>query len=773
MISENKGIFVLYHRKPEFNIELNLKNTSIMRFIKWRIALLSLTLLFAFCGCSSDDEQSSDCDMLSFKFLVDENSKLSSDVTGIIKDSEIRVEVPSGTDITSLVANFKINGASVQIGNTPQVSGSTANDFSKTVVYTVLAQDGTTKNYNVSVVRPDKDITSFVFRKDQNPQLPFDAAGVITGSGASRTITVELYEGTDRTALVPTFTATGAKVTVGGLVQVSGETPANFTENVEYVVAAENGSVVTYTVKIKEITVQISSFSFTKAVNPGLAKDINFEIDNEAKTITGVITKWITSGADKLIPTFTVSEGAVVEVNGQIQESGVTSLSFKDELTYTVKLDVADSESTYKVKLICPQVNATLPVMRFSVNLNEIDSKENYRKSKLEIIGNGITEGLWSYDKEEVEIRLRGNSTMGLPKKPFRVKFPEKISLLGMNHAKEKNWVLLANDADKTLLRNAAAFAVSRTLLQRNDPANYHDPKAVLFTAATRYVDVYVGDEYQGVYHLTDHMQSATGRVTLDKPGKTADSPEITGGYLMEIDGFADSEFSWFKTPQGLKVTLKYPDMEDDYTDINAAKQDARYKYISGYVQTAENVLFGNDYQDAANGWRKYFDQPTFVDYYLISEFCGNSDAWWSTYMYKLRDSDSPRLFFGPVWDFDIAFDNDNRISNATNSLMQNVAHDPKTWITRFFKDPTLKAAVKARWNQMKNRMRESALAVVNNDAKKISRSTEANFEVWNIGTQSLGHAKPSPATYEEGLTQLKNYINSRYSYLDGVFNGW
>lgn len=741
-----------------------------MRLIKWHIALLSFTLLFTFYGCSSEDEKSSSCDMLEFKFLSSENSKLSKDVTGTINGNEITVEVPSGTEVTSLVANFRTNGESVRVGNTTQASGNTANNFSNAVVYAVVAQDGTIKSYTVSVVRPDKDITSFIFEKAKNPQLPADAVGVISGTDASKTITVELYVGTDRTALIPTFTATAAKVTVGGVVQVSGETPANFTQDVEYVVTAENNSAATYTVKINEITAQITSFSFAKANNPGLADDVEFKIDHEAKTITGTITKWITTpNADKFIATFTSVEGATISVNSKAQESGVTSLSFKDELTYSVKLAGSSTAEEYKVKLICPQVNATLPVMRFSVNLGDINSKDEYRKSKLEIIGNGITEGLWSYDKDEVEIRLRGNSTMGLPKKPFRVKFPDKISLLGLNHTKEKNWVLLANDADKTLLRNAVAFTVSRTLLQKENPAGYHNAKAVLFTAATQYVDVYVGDNYQGVYHLTDQVQRNPGRVDLEKPSES----NISGGYLMEIDGFADGEFSWFTTSKNMKITLKYPDMEDDYTDKEAAKQDTRYKYISGYVQTAENTLFGNDYLDATNGWRAYFDQSTLIDYYLISEFCGNSDAWWSTYMYKLRDADSKKLFFGPVWDFDIAFDNDNRISNATNSLMLNVGHDPKTWMSRFFTDPALKSAVKARWNEMKTRMRDNALAVVENDSKKIDRSREANFEVWNISTQSLGHAKPAPATYEEGLTQLKNYINSRYTYLDGVFNGW
>ncbi len=651
----------------------------IMRLTQWHVLLLLLTLLFTFSGCSSEDELSSTCDLLEFKFQSSENSQLSKDILGTIVDNKIVVEVPSATDVSSLVARFKANGESVRIGNTTQKSGITVNDFSQSIVYTVVAQNGTLKNYTVSVARPDE-----------------------------------------------------------------------------------------------EIAAQITSFSFTKANNPGLAENVTFKIDQESKTITVALFKWIdTQNADKLIPTFAAPRDATVSVNGKVQESGVTSLSFKDELIYSVKLAESGKTEEYKVKLICPQVNATLPVMRFSINLNKINSKDEYCKSKLEIIGHGVTQGLWSFDREEVEIRLRGNSTMWLPKKPFRIKFPEKISLLGLNHTKEKSWVLLANDADKTLLRNAVALAVSRTLLQRDNPTDHHDSKAVLFTAATQYVDVYVGDTYQGVYHLTDQMQSAPGRVTLDKPGKTASTPELTGGYLIEIDGFAQGEFAWFQTSRYMPVTLKYPDMEDTYTNRNDMLQDVQYKYISGYVQSAENTLFGNNYQDVESGWRKYFDQATLIDYYLISEFCGNPDAWWSTYMYKLRDSDSQKLFFGPVWDFDIAFDNDNRISNATNRLMLEAAHDPKMWVSQFFKDPTLKSAVKARWNQMKNRMLQSALDVVDNDSEKISRSREANFEVWKITSQSLGHARPAPTTYEKGLTQLRSYINNRFTYLDGVFNGW
>ena len=526
-------------------------------------------------------------------------------------------------------------------------------------------------------------------------------------------------------------------------------------------------------------TVEIHSFSFQKSNNPKLVGDVNFTVDQSSKTITGYIDTWIDStDPDQFKANFTTTTGATVYVGNQVQVSGTTINTFEEgQLKYTVKLS-EDVKSEYTVIVLCPQIMTELPVMRFSVNLSAITSKEVYNKTKLEIIDNGIGGDTWSYDKADVEIRLRGNSTMGLPKKPFRIKFPDKVSPLGLTHAKEKSWVLLANDADKSLLRNAVAFTISRTLLKTGDP--FHNNKAVLFTAATQHVHVYVGDKYQGLYHLTDQIQrtsasdytSGTGRVNLQNPGTSGNG--LTGGYLVELDGFAYSEFTYFKTPKGLPITLKYPELDEEYTDQDLAFADTRFVYIKDCFATAENSIFAANYANLIDGWRKYFDQSTLVDYYIISEFTGNPDSWWSTYMYKLRDTDSEKLFFGPVWDFDIAFNNDKRLGDAVDKLMLTNAHDPKIWMTQFFKDVSLKSAVKARWNSKKVELRTNALASVSDAAAVMSMSVEANFKRWNIGSQALGHAAQCNYTkHQEALDDLKAYINDRYNYLDGIFNGW
>lgn len=165
-------------------------------------------------------------------------------VTGTVNEANksIAVTVPYGTNITALVATFTATGVSVTVGGTIQVSGINANDFSAPVIYTVTGTDGTTANYTVTVtVAPSsaKAITAY-------------SLGGYPGSidEVNKAIMVGMPSGTGVTALVATFTTTGASVSVGGTVQTSGVTQNDFTNPVVYTVMAANGSTVNYTVTV-------------------------------------------------------------------------------------------------------------------------------------------------------------------------------------------------------------------------------------------------------------------------------------------------------------------------------------------------------------------------------------------------------------------------------------------------------------------------------------------------------------------------------------------
>jgi hypothetical protein len=97
----------------------------------------------------------------------------------------------------------------------------------------------------------DRDITDFEFLAANNPGLTTDATSTLTYSPTSvSSLRVALPTGTDVTAFVATFTTTGANVSVGTTVQVSGVTANNFTGPVTYTVTAGDGSTRTYVVTV-------------------------------------------------------------------------------------------------------------------------------------------------------------------------------------------------------------------------------------------------------------------------------------------------------------------------------------------------------------------------------------------------------------------------------------------------------------------------------------------------------------------------------------------
>ena len=167
--------------------------------------------------------------------------------TGVILETlhTVALTVPAGTNVTALVATFATTGVSVAIAGTLQASGTTANNFSNPVTYTVTAGDGTTQAYvvTVTVATPAKAITAFSFQGLSPPVI-----GTI--NDAAHTISLTVPAGTDVTALVATFTTTGASVAIEGTPQVSGLTANNFTNPVPYTVTAGDASTGGYTVTV-------------------------------------------------------------------------------------------------------------------------------------------------------------------------------------------------------------------------------------------------------------------------------------------------------------------------------------------------------------------------------------------------------------------------------------------------------------------------------------------------------------------------------------------
>jgi hypothetical protein len=235
-----------------------------------------------------------------------------------------------------------------------------------------------------------------------------------------------------------------------------------------------------------------------------------------------------------------------------------------------------------------PKGYSGLPVLKLDTQERSINSKEIWIEgASYELYG---TQGEL-LSSGDLDIKGRGNSTWSMPKKPYSLKLAEKASLLDMS--KHKRWVLLANYADKSLLRTEAAFKLGYIF------------NNLAWTPQSRQVDLYLNGNYRGVYQLTEQIKIDENRVDIKKI--KSDKPQ--NGYILEAD-WRKGEMYNFTTSKGVVFCCFDPD--EDLDDV--------FDKIKTDVQNVENVLYSAYFIDATDGYRKYLDTESFIDWYFVNE---------------------------------------------------------------------------------------------------------------------------------------------------------
>lgn len=359
----------------------------------------------------------------------------------------------------------------------------------------------------------------------------------------------------------------------------------------------------------------------------------------------------------------------------------------------------------------------------------------------------------------------RGNSSWGMPKKSYSLKFSSKTKVLGMN--KSKKWVLIANYADKTLLRNDYAYYLGRNICTNME-----------WNPSFKSVNFIKNDEYLGTYLLGEQIKLEEARVniqsaadTITGKSKYTDFNEDgkidinDGGFIVEINARLDENFN-FKTTKGICISLKDPDT-DDFVDGATTLDEDVANYIKGIIQTAEDVLYSENYADVENGYAKYLDVPSFIDWWIVNELAKNNDASWFSSVYMYYNPEDQKLHMGPLWDFDIGFGNVN-YNNCDN--FEGFWIKQSGWHGRLFTDPSFIEKVKTRWNEVSALLETSILEDIPSKAEEISTSAQTNFTRWNI----LGsYVWPNPAgyaertTYQSEVDYMIDWLTKRYKWLD------
>lgn len=474
----------------------------------------------------------------------------------------------------------------------------------------------------------------------------------------------------------------------------------------------------------------ITEFVFEPAVNGSLAAKLEGVFQQEAKVIVITTTLWL-DNLQVLKPSFKAQ--GVVKVNGEEQISGVSAQDFSREIVYTV---VAEDGSThdYTILFRSPQTSG-LPVIRVNTQAGlPITSKENYIDADLQLIDPNNAE----FNVETTtEIRGRGNSTWGMPKKPYRLKFHKKTSLFGL--AAEKSWVLLANWQDPTLIMNTVAFEMGQRL-------------GLPFTNHYNPVELYLNGTYQGSYMLTEQVQVKKSRVNVSE----------TEGFLAEMDQYYDEDPKFRTTLLGLPVMIKSPDLEDN--------PEVDLSFVSEAINELEAALFDETKGFPENNYSELIDLDVLIDFMLVNELMRNVEVKHPKSIYLYKDKGG-KIGFGPLWDFDWAFGYEDGHAmyfqpSQTGTLLMGPDYSWDGWVghqffCRFFDDPAFCAQYKTRWNEVYLTKIATMDSFIETTGKKMEHSAALNATLWGA------------VDYSAQISSMKRFWVERAKQLDTRINAF
>lgn len=281
----------------------------------------------------------------------------------------------------------------------------------------------------------------------------------------------------------------------------------------------------------------------------------------------------------------------------------------------------------------------------------------------------------------------------------------------------------------------------------RNETAFYMGRISQLeWTPRTHFVEVFINDVYEGTYQLCEQVKVSTSRVDV-----------TDDGFLLEIDHLdkLDATDTYFETERIL-VNIKKPNVEVG---------DEKYCFIKEYITEAERVLFGDNFKDPVNGYRKYLDVNSFVDWYLVNEIAKNNDAvfWSSCYM---NVSPNGKIKMGPLWDFDIAFGN---INYNNNQLATGFWVKEASWIKRLFEDTYFVDKVKERFKYFMER-KEDIFMYINKTADTLHYSAIENNNRWGTLYSNTWPNYAVWGAYENEVQYMKFWLDKRFLWLDKAF---
>lgn len=355
-------------------------------------------------------------------------------------------------------------------------------------------------------------------------------------------------------------------------------------------------------------------------------------------------------------------------------------------------------------------------------NRREIKDRETEIPARLQIWGEKAPES----EIMELTIRGRGNSSWGQPKKSYKIEFFEKQGIFGL--PKDKDWALIANHLDTTMIRNYIANYISSI-------------SNISYTPKNRFVELFINGKYKGTYQLFETLKITKARINIGKDN-----------FLLEVDNHPKSkDISFYVSHISNPIKIH---------SSSITEKSLEYKYIQKEISNIDSLLFSEDFLNQENGYKKSVDIDALVEWYVITEITKNAsnvNNWYMTY------EKNGKLKMGPFWDYDLAFGNTLWLTKAND--ISDFWMNTVPWFTRFIQDPIFTEKATTRLIYFYNQ-KDSVLKEIDHITQILRLSIISNNRLWNTLNCHSCSSKQILKKYDEHISKMKQWFIQRMEWL-------
>jgi hypothetical protein len=340
-------------------------------------------------------------------------------------------------------------------------------------------------------------------------------------------------------------------------------------------------------------------------------------------------------------------------------------------------------------------------------------------------------------------IRTRGHSTRFMPKRPYRIRFDENTSLFGMKSA--KNYILLANYLDRSLVRNSLMVYMSKLL------------DSPIYTLDYRFVDLYFNQSYRGQYLLIERVEFQENRLDIE-PNLTLDD----AGFMVELDfqvyvqNQGNENLEWFKMNDKPYV-IKEPNPID-----TIGYQFRHTRFMNNYFHNTRQALIeGRNYEN-------FIDVENWIDYFLMQEIAKNVDVGWGS-VYMVKETGG-KLKHMPLWDFDLAFGNADYIPYGPEGHWGWANEEKNEFFTLMMRIPAIRSRFKAKLIAYETTMLPLVIQYLNTNESRLAILSQGNFLTWPMDECDGWCPIPEPlrdlTTINQQFNYLRTYLTQRFRWM-------